>query len=332
MINNQIKFQDLKISNKTLNQYTQPIVWKSIWQIINSVVPYLSLMVLMYFSLDISYWLTLLLAIPAAGFLVRIFIIFHDCGHGSFFRSRRANTIIGYITGILAFVPFHHWSHRHAQHHATASDLDRRGIGDVWTLTVDEYKSLTKRKQMLYKLNRNPLMMLLVGPVYLFLISNRFVEQPAHRKEKRGVYITNIGILFIVATLSFFIGFKSYILIQLPVIMLAGAAGIWLFYVQHQFEDVYWERHNKWQYPLAALAGSSFYKLPAILQWFTGNIGFHHIHHLNAKIPNYNLEKCHAEIPAFRQVKPLTIKGSLKSLNLRLWDEEKGRLVGFSNI
>jgi omega-6 fatty acid desaturase (delta-12 desaturase) len=286
----------------------------------------------MYISLDFSYWLTLLLAVPAAGFLIRIFIIFHDCGHGSYFKSRKLNTFFGYLTGILAFVPYHHWNHRHAQHHATASDLDRRGVGDVWTLTVKEYLALPKKQQIIYKLHRHPVIMLLVGPIYVFLINNRFVDQPASPLERRGVYITNLGILFLAVISSLTIGFEAYFLIQFPVIFMAAAAGIWLFYVQHQFEDVYWARHESWSYQKAALNGSSFYKLPAVLRWFSGNIGFHHIHHLNSKIPNYRLPECHDNIPELAAVKPLTIRSSLKSLRLRLWDEDRNCLIPLKHV
>ena len=317
------------IDKKMLEKYTTPDWSKSSWQIANSFIPYILLMITMYFSLSITYWLTLVLAIPAAAFMVRIFIIFHDCGHGSFFKSRRANNIIGFIAGLITFAPYYHWNRKHAIHHASAGDLDRRGIGDVWTLTVKEYQRLPKRERLTYKIFRNPLTMLLFGPVYLFLISNRFVTGKTSSKERHYVYATNLGILILVIISSFLIGLKAYLMIQLPIILIAGIAGVWLFYVQHQFEGVYWSRHQDWNYQNAALEGSSFYKLPKVLQWFSGNIGFHHIHHLSPRIPNYNLELCHKEIQEFQNVKPLTLLASLKSIKYRLWDEENNELVGY---
>ncbi len=320
---------DLK---KTIALFSRPDRRRSISQLINSVLPYLATVTLMYYSLAISYWLTLLLAIPAAGFLVRIFIIFHDCGHGSFFKSHKANTIVGYLTGILTFVPYHEWRFNHARHHATCSDLDRRGLGDVWTLTTREYLALPPFRKLMYRLYRNPLIMFGLGPIWIFLLGNRYPPREAKPREKRSVWLTNLGLLILIGSLSFFIGIKDYLLIQLPVIFLAGVAGIWLFYVQHQYEDVYWSRHEEWDFQDAALKGSSFYKLPRILQWFSGNIGFHHIHHLNARIPNYNLPRLHTQVSLFREVKPLNFRTSLRSLRFRLYDEDLGRMIGFREL
>jgi omega-6 fatty acid desaturase (delta-12 desaturase) len=282
----------------------------------------------MYFSLSVSYWLTIALAIPAAGFVVRIFIIFHDCGHGSFFSSRRANNILGFISGLVTFAPYYHWNHKHAMHHASSGDLDRRGIGDVWTLTVREYEVLSKWERLKYRLFRNPLVMFLIGPVYMFLINNRFVNGKANARERFYVYWTNLGIVVMAIIASVVIGLKAYLLIQLPIIIIAGTAGVWLFYVQHQFEGVYWARHENWDFQHAALQGSSFYRLPKVLQWFSGNIGFHHVHHLSSRIPNYYLESCHEALPEFQNVKPLTLWASFKCMKYRLWDEENNKLVG----
>jgi len=312
--------------------YSRPDWRRSLWQITNSLIPYLVLVTLMYFSLDFSYWLTLALAIPAGGFMIRTFIIFHDCGHGSFLKSRKWSSIIGFTTGILTFTPYHQWRYNHAQHHATCGDLDRRGVGDVWTLTVDEYKKLSKWQRLGYRLYRNPLIMFGIGPLYMFLISNRFSAPGAKRRERYSIYWTNAVLLLLIIVVSLLIGFKSYVLIQLPILLIALPAGVWLFYVQHQFEDVYWHRHEGWDFERAALEGSSFYKLPAVLQWFTGNIGFHHVHHLNARIPNYYLPACHKKIDEFQKVKPITILKSLKSLKFRLFDEKSARLVGFKFI
>ena len=295
----------------------------------NSFIPYLLLVIAMYFSLSISYWLTLALALPTGGFMVRIFIIFHDCGHGSFFPSRRANNMIGFIAGLITFAPYDHWNHKHAMHHATSGDLDRRGMGDVWTLTVKEYQDLSKWDRFVYQIFRNPLIMLVIGPLYMFLFYNRFITGKATARERYYVHATNLGLLTIAVIATATIGLKAYVLIQLPILIFGGSAGVWLFYVQHQFDDVYWSRHENWDFQQAAIEGSSFYQLPKILQWFSGNIGFHHVHHLASRIPNYHLEACHKEIPAFKNIKPLTLSSSLKCIKHRLWDEENNRLVGY---
>lgn len=312
-------------------RYQNPDPIRSWWQVINTLIPYFLLWALMVYSLRISYWLTLLLAIPAAGFMVRTFIIFHDCGHGSFFRSKRANNWLGIITGILTFTPYYRWRHHHAIHHATAGDLDRRGVGDIHTMTVEEYQELPLGKKFLYHLVRNPLLMFTIGSTAVFLIAHRFAYKANGKRERYSVYWTNLALLgiFIIASLT--IGWKTYLLVQMPVLILGTTVGVWLFYVQHQFEDVYWERHENWSFESAAFEGSSFYKLPKPLQWITGNIGFHHIHHLSPRIPNYNLEKCHNENPVFHTVEPLTLLGSLRCLSLRLWDEDKRRMVGFES-
>ena len=304
---------------------------KSIWQLINTLIPYFLLWTLMYFSLNTSYWLTLLLAIPTGGFLVRTFIIFHDCGHGSFFRTRKANDIVGNITGIITFTPYRHWRKMHAVHHATAGNLDRRGTGDVWTATVDEYRSFPGWKRFFYQIYRNPAVMFIVNPVLLFTIGHRFAGKQANGAERRSVYWTNIVLLIMFLAAHFTIGIKAFLLVQLPILWIGTAAGVWLFYVQHNFEGVYWERHEDWDFVKAGLEGSSFYKLPKVLQWFTGNIGFHHIHHLSPRIPNYLLERCHRENPIF-QIRPVTIFTSLKSLTYRLWDEKSHQLVDYRRL
>ncbi len=305
---------------------------RSIWQMCNSLIPYFALWILMVFSLQISYWLTLLLAIPAAGFMIRIFIIFHDCGHGSFFKSKRANDTVGIITGILTFTPYYNWRQHHAVHHATVADLDRRGVGDILTLTVAEYQALSSWKKFGYRLVRNPWIIFTIGSLGVFLIGHRFFSRKDGRRERNSVLWTNLALLLIIVLLSAIIGFKAFVLVQLPILFLGTSVGVWLFYVQHQFEGVYWARHSRWDYLSAALQGSSFYKLPRVLQWFTGNIGYHHIHHISPRIPNYFLEKCHKEQAMFQQVKPLTLRSSLKSLSLRLYDEDAKRLVGFRSI
>lgn len=309
-----------------------PTIPRSAWQLVNSVLPYLALCGLMVRSLDVSYALTLLLAVPAAGFLVRIFIIFHDCGHGSFFRSRRANHFWGVVTGILTYTPYQQWRHDHAIHHATSGDLDRRGVGDIWTLTVEEYLDAPRWKRLAYRMVRSPFVLFVLAPAYVFLIQHRLPSRASGTRERRSVLWMNLTLLGIVVTLSLTIGFERFLLIQLPVSLIAGAAGVWLFYVQHQFEGVTWKRRDEWDFVAAALQGSSFYRLPKVLQWFSGNIGFHHIHHLSPAVPNYNLEKCHRAEPLFQSVQPITLLGSLKSLSFRLWDEQQERLVGYGRM
>jgi acyl-lipid omega-6 desaturase (Delta-12 desaturase) len=313
-------------------KYQTPALGRSVWQIVNTLVPYAALWYLMYRSLAISYWLTVPLVLLAAGFVVRIFIIFHDCGHGSFFKSRKANDIWGFITGVLTFTPYYLWRWEHAIHHASSGDLDRRGTGDVWTLTVQEYLESSRWRRFAYRLARNPVVLFALGPWVLFLIIHRIPVGKASRRERNSVYWTNLAILIMGAGLSCVFGLKTYLILQFSVVAVAASAGVWLFYVQHQFEGVYWERGEEWDYAMAALKGSSFYKLPKILQWFSGSIGFHHIHHLSPSIPNYHLEKCHKAEPLFQTVKPVTLLGSLKSFTFRLWDEQRHRLVGYSHL
>jgi len=313
-------------------EHRKPVLRSGLWQLANSLLPYLALWGLMIWTLSVSYWITLALAVVAAGFLVRIFIIFHDCGHGSFFKSRRANRVTEFVTGLLVFTPYRQWRHEHALHHATSGDLDRRGTGDIWTLTVREYLAASRWKRFVYRLARNPLVLFVLAPLFVFLIQQRIPSRRVGKRARRGVHWTNAALLGIVALMGLTIGLEAYVLIQLPVITVAAAAGIWLFYVQHQFEDVQWARCADWDYAEAALRGSSFYKLPKVLQWFSGNIGYHHVHHLSPAIPNYNLERCHKQIPLFQQVEPLTLWSSLKSLSLRLWDERRRKLVGYRRL
>jgi len=312
--------------------YEKPTLSRSVWQVANTVVSYGILWYLMYRSLAISYWMTLALAIPAAGFHVRLFIIFHDCGHGSFFRSKKANDILGVITGILAFTPYYQWRHTHAIHHATSGDLDRRGIGDVWTLTVREYLETSRWRRFAYRLVRNPVVLFGIAPLLYLVVKHRFPWRKADRRDRNSVFGTNLAILAMAALLGWLLGIKAYLLIQVLVLMIAGSVGVWLFYVQHQFEGAYWARHDRWDFVTAALHGSSFYKLPRGLQWFTGNIGFHHIHHLSPGIPNYYLEKCHKAEPLFQGVACITLLSSLQSASYRLWDERQQTWVGYRHV
>jgi len=305
---------------------------RGIWQIVNTLVPYTLLWVAMFFSLSVSWWLTLPLAVLSGAFLVRIFIIFHDCGHGSFFASRKANDIVGSLAGVLTFTPYHHWRWEHALHHASSGNLDRRGTGDVWTMTVQEYLESSRWRRLAYRLARNPVVIFVLAPLYIFLFEQRFPSAGAGRRERRSVHWLNLAVVGMAAALSALFGLKAYLLIQVTALTAASTAGVWLFYVQHQFDGVYWERGAAWDYTAAALEGSSFYKLPRIAQWFSGNIGFHHIHHLSPRIPNYNLERCHRADPLFQQVRAITLFASLRSLSLRLWDEQHGRLVAFRRL
>ncbi len=317
---------------RIVSRYEKPALSRSVWQVANTVVSYGILWYLMYRSLAISYWITLALAIPAGGFLVRLFIIFHDCGHGSFFRSRKANDTLGVITGILTFTPYYQWRRKHAIHHATSSDLDRRGTGDVWTLTVREYLEAPRWKRCVYRLMRNPVVLFGIAPLFLLVVGQRLPWRKADRRERTNVFWTNLAIVGMAALLSWQMGLQAYLMIQGTVLMIAGSVGVWLFYVQHQFDGAYWEHHDRWDYVTAALQGSSFYKLPRVLQWFTGNIGFHHIHHLSPGIPNYNLEKCYRADPLFQSVERVTLLSSLKSLTYRLWDEERHVWVGYGYV
>jgi omega-6 fatty acid desaturase (delta-12 desaturase) len=283
----------------------------------------------MVYSLEYSYWYTLALSILAAGFLVRAFIIFHDCTHGSFFNSRKANDFWGIITGLLAFTPYSRWRHDHAIHHKTAANLDKRGTGDVMTLTVKEYQELPTLSKLGYRLLRSPLVMFGFGPLWMFVIMQRIPPKGTKGRELRSVWYTNLALAGIISGMHFLIGIKAYLLIQMPVMYFAGLAGLWLFYVQHNFENSYWVRTEEWSFLDAGLKGASYYKLPGILRWFSGDIGIHHIHHLSPRIPNYYLQACLDSAPML-QVKPLTILASLKSLKYRLWDEDKKQLVGFS--
>lgn len=315
---------------RTLAPYARPRIGRSLLDLATAVLPYLALSVLMYRLLDVSYLLVLLVAIPAAGFLVRTFIVFHDCSHGSFLPSKRANIWLGTVLGLLVYSPFLRWRHDHAIHHATSGDLDRRGGGDVRTLTIVEYDALRPRARLAYRLFRNPLVMFGIGPIVALLIGPRIVSRDARPRMRRSVIRTNIALAAVVALLCWLMGWSEFVLVQAPTILLAGSAGIWLFYVQHQFEDAYWESEEGWSYADAALRGSSYLKLPKVLQFFSGNIGLHHVHHLSARIPNYNLQRAHDENTIFHQVPTLGLRDGLHAVHLKLWDEENRHMVTFA--
>ena len=308
--------------------FEHPDLWRSIWATVNSLVPFFVLWYLMYRSLSLSYWLTLALAIPTVGFYVRIFILFHDCGHGSMFRQRWANDLVGVITGIITLHAYYNWRHEHAVHHATSGNLDRREMGDITTLTVREYQALPPLRRLGYRLYRHPMVLLFFGPLFQFVIATRFNAGRGGKRERHSVYFTNAALLAVLAIMWATIGLKAFVLIQLPIIWIGGSVGIWLFYVQHQFEGTIWDRPPDWDFAKAAVHGSSFLRLPRVLDWFTGSIGYHHIHHLSPRIPHYRLARCYAQSPVL-QVKPLSVWAGIKALALTLWDEEQHRLIGF---
>ncbi len=315
---------------EALAPYTRPHLGRSVLDIATSVVPYLALSVLMYLALDVSYLLVLAIAVPAAGFLVRTYILFHDCTHGSLLPSKRANAWVGRVLGLMVFSPFESWRHSHAVHHASAGDLDRRGVGDVPTMTVTEYHSSSWQERLGYRLFRNPLVMFGIGPTYAMVVQPRLVSRSARTRIRRSVIVTNIALVVLVGALCWLIGWRQYLLVQAPTALLAGAVGVWLFYVQHQFEDTYWQSNQGWSYADAALRGSSYLKLPKMLQFFTGNIGLHHVHHLSTRIPNYRLQRAHDENAIFHKVPTLSLWDGLRAVRFKLWDEGSERLVTFA--
>jgi omega-6 fatty acid desaturase (delta-12 desaturase) len=323
---------DARQIQKDISQFQQATRLKSTWQLVNSLIPYAALWYLAYEALSVSFWLALPVTILASGFLIRIFIIFHDCGHGSFFRSKRANDFWGVVTGVITFTPYQYWRANHARHHATSGNLDKRGQGDVWMMTVAEYLNAPFKLRLQYRLYRNPLIMFLLGPLFILLITHRIVRRGANKAERWSVHYTNLGIVVVGIALSLLMGVKTYLILQGLILYIGFIAGVWLFYVQHQFEDVYWERNENWDFVTASLDGGSFYRLPAVLRWFSGSIGYHHIHHLNPRVPNYHLNRCQNQVSGLDRTKTIGFFASLKALNYRLWDEERGTLVGFGEI
>jgi omega-6 fatty acid desaturase (delta-12 desaturase) len=313
-----------------LAAYARPSLRRSAGCLATSLVPYLALLVGMYFSLRVSVALTLGLGVLAAGFLLRTYIVFHDCAHGSFLPSKQANIWLGSALGVLVYAPFHNWRHNHAVHHATASDLDRRGQGDVPTLTVAEYNARPFRGRLGYRLFRNPVVMFGLGPLFAMILGPRIVPKNARQRIRRSVHVTNIALAVLIVGSIVLVGWRDFLLIQGPAALIAGSAGIFLFYVQHQFEDTFWERNAEWTFVDAALRGSSYLRLPKVLQFFTGNIGLHHVHHLNARIPNYNLQAAHDANPMFHDVPTLSLWDAVRAVRLKLWDEDGRQLVTFA--
>jgi len=313
--------------------YRQSDTKRSLWQLGSTFTLLVLSWAAMYVSLAAGFWwVTMILALPAIGFLTRLFIIQHDCGHGSFFKSRKANDFVGSVAGVFTMTPYHHWRKRHAIHHATSSNLDERFIGDVPTWTVDEYLEKDKWDRLKYRIFRFPPTLFILVPFAVFFIGNRFPSSVAKKKERRGILWTNIAIAVMWAIIILIVGWKAFLLVHIPVMWLTASFGMWLFFVQHQFEDTYWEHREDWDYTYAALRGSSYYKLPKVLQWFTGNIGFHHIHHLSPRIPNYSLEKCHNENPIFQNILTMTLRTSLETTFLSLWDKNQRKLISFRQL
>jgi omega-6 fatty acid desaturase (delta-12 desaturase) len=322
---------DASFWRETLAPYAKADLPRALGCLATSVVPYLAITALMYRALGVSTLLAVALVIPAAGFLVRTFIVFHDCTHGSFLPSRRANRWVGIFCGVLVYTAFHSWRHEHAVHHATAGDLDRRGKGDVDTLTVAEYLAASRGQRLGYRLMRNPFVLLGLGPLWAMILEPRLVPGWARARFGTRIIATDIALIALWGGLCALFGWRAVLLVQLAPALLAGAVGIWMFYVQHQFEGVYWERSDEWSYAASALHGSSHLRLPKVLQFFTGNIGLHHVHHLHARIPNYNLQRAHDENPVFHDVHELGLWEAVIALRLKLYDEHSHRLVTFAH-
>lgn len=314
-----------------LAPFRRPSTVRSVWQLVSTALLLAGAWALMYFSLGVGYWLTLLLAVPAAFFLVRLFIVQHDCGHGSFFRSPRVADIVGSALGVLTLTPYHYWKKAHAMHHATSGNLEHRGFGDIDTLTVDEYRALSRWGRFKYRMYRHPVILFGIGAVLHFFVRHRLptIVPRTWTRARWSIFWTDVGLAAFVVGMGLLVGFRQFLLVHVPLMTLSCSMGVWLFYVQHQFEPTYWEHDEQWAYNDAALVGSSYYRLPRLLQWATGNIGLHHVHHLSARIPNYRLQEALESIPELRRVTTLTLRESLRCVRLALWDERERKLVRF---
>ncbi|MCT4784395.1 MULTISPECIES: fatty acid desaturase [Exiguobacterium] len=317
---------------KHVSPFEKADVKKSVRQMINTILPFLAAWFLAYQALEISVLLTIPLAIVAAGFVVRMFIIFHDCTHGSFFKNRKANNVVGTIMGVLTLFPYEKWKREHSIHHASSGNLDKRGVGDIWVMTIEEYVEASKWTRLQYRLYRNPLVMFGLGPLYLILITSRFNRKDARKKERINTHVINVSLVLLYAGMIALVGWQAFLIVQGITMFTAGLLGIWLFYVQHTFEDSYFEDESEWDYVKAAIEGSSYYELPKVLQWVTGNIGFHHVHHLSPRVPNYNLEQAHTATPPLQRATTIGLLSSLKSLRYKLYDAKNKSFVTFRDI
>ena len=320
--------------NAMLAPYRRPVMWKSLFQLVTTAALLAAFWFAMLWSLDVGYWLTLLLAVPAAFMVVRLFMLQHDCGHGAFFKSQRLNNLVGTMLGVFTLVPYDYWRKTHAIHHATSGNLDLRSLGDIDTLTVKEYLSRSKAKRIMYRLYRHPAVMLLIGPAWQFILKHRLpLDIPRNwKREAISVQVTNLMLAGLLVAMCMVVGVKEFFLLQLPITLIAGSIGVYLFYVQHQYEDTYWRYRESWNYFAAGLEGASHLIMPKPLQWLTANIGLHHIHHVSSRIPNYNLQRCYDAHPELRDVTKLTLWQSIKTLRLTLWDEDDRKLVGFRDL
>ncbi len=316
-----------------VSAYRHPKISRSVFEIAISAIPFLFFWIAAYLALDVGYWLTLLIAIPAAGFVLRLFLIQHDCGHLAFFKTRGANDWVGRVLGVFTMTPYEVWRRSHATHHATSGNLDKRGIGDIDTLTVREFLAMTKWQQIRYRLYRHPLVMFGIGPAYIFFLHQRLPF--GHMREPRAwvsAMGTNLSMAVLFGAVIYFIGWQAFVMVHVPIVLIAATAGIWMFYVQHQFEDTYWEHSSEWSHQTAALLGSSYYELPKVLQWFTANIGIHNVHHLYSRIPYYRLPEVLRDHPELAGVRRIKFLDGFKECVLKLWDEEKKRLVPYSEL
>jgi acyl-lipid omega-6 desaturase (Delta-12 desaturase) len=325
---------DMRALTQDLAGYREPHHGRSVFELLITVVPLVLLWLAMWFALKLGYGLYLLLAVPAAGFMVRLFMIQHDCGHGAFFRHRLANDWVGRVIGVLTLTPYDFWRRTHAVHHATSGNLDRRGMGDIDTLTVREYLERPAWRRLLYRMYRHPLVMFGIGPAYQFFIRHRIpTGSPLrHAQEWLSVLGTNLVIGGLLALIVLTAGLRPLLLGYVPVMLIAASIGVWLFYVQHQFENTYWAGEAEWCFDTAALEGCSYYDLPRVLHWISGHIGLHHLHHLSSKIPNYRLRDCFEQNPEFWRAKRLSLLSSLRCARLAVWDEQERKLIPFRNL